>query len=67
MMAIIDGVQVFGSPEEIKHYREINAKTKTQTNPFGKIEDDVPEHVKRYWTGSVKYTLPADTKTRVWI
>jgi hypothetical protein len=49
MMAIIDGVTVMGSPEEIKRYKEI-ADGKKKTPAFMTLENfnNVPEHVKKY-------------------
>jgi hypothetical protein len=46
MIAIINGVVVQGSPEEIEHYRQISTK---KENDFFKVtKSNIPEHVKKY-------------------
>jgi hypothetical protein len=65
MIAWINGVMVQGSPEEVERYRVIAAEKKTNTK-YITIQDDVPDHVKKYWTGSTGWSSK-DTKARSWI
>jgi hypothetical protein len=46
MIAIINGVVVQGSPEEIERYRQIT--TKKENKFFNVSKDVIPEHVKKY-------------------
>lgn len=47
MMAIINGVAVTGTPEEIKRLTGLSQEKKGN-GYFNIPENDVPEHVKRY-------------------
>jgi hypothetical protein len=64
VIAIINGVTVSGTPEEIEKYKKIAGKEKAKTDFFN-VSNDVPEHVKRYGKNNTKYELK-DSKSRAW-
>lgn len=61
--ALIKGVWVEGTPEEIERYREL---AESNVPPFKISKDSIPDHIKKYKEDSEIYTSSGNEKMRSW-
>ena len=65
MKALINGLLVEGTPEEIDKYRRLVEQN--NHNPFYNIDvNDVPEHVKKYGDDTSYVATDKNNKYRAW-